>query len=85
MNATEFPPEATPEVTLNVALIEQLLSKRELTSVKDRAAFLGLHRATYSSYLKGTLTPSLPAAMRMAQRLGVKVEALATYQRQVAA
>jgi transcriptional regulator with XRE-family HTH domain len=76
MYATDLRSDATVENILDVARIEKLLIKRGLTSVKARAAFLGMHRATLAAYLNGEMTPSLPATRRIAAQLGVKVDTL---------
>lgn len=73
MKATESRPEANVQVRLKVAEFDQLTSQLGAHDVDDRAALIGVHRATLYRWISGT-APSLAVAMQVAKRLDAKVE-----------
>lgn len=64
------------EVRLNRTLLTKLLADKGVTGKTAAAEFLGVHRSVFDRWMGQKILPSLPVAVRIARRLGVKVEDL---------
>lgn len=79
MKATPPSTDATSDqrvaLRLNVDLFDRLMARLGATSPQERAALLGIDRATYYRW-RGGKTPDLGTAMRVANQLGTRVDKL---------
>jgi len=75
-NSDAEPRRGDVVVRLRVAEYDRLAKARGATTVVAAAALHELPRTTLFDYRSGRKTPHLPTAMRMANDLGVPVEAI---------
>lgn len=75
MDANNGRSEAT-DVQLNRTRITELLAAKGVTGKTASADFLGVHRSVFDRWMGQKILPSLPVAVRIARRLGVRVEDL---------
>jgi DNA-binding XRE family transcriptional regulator len=75
MDANSGRSDAT-DVKLNRTRITELLADKGVTGKTAAAEFLGVHRSVFDRWMGQKILPSLPVAVRIARRLGVKVEDL---------
>ncbi|GLY21655.1 hypothetical protein Misp04_13870 [Micromonospora sp. NBRC 101691] len=61
---------------LNRTRLTELLADKGVSGTTASADFLGVHRSVFDRWMGQKILPSLPVALRIARRLGVKVEDL---------